>query len=80
MTKASLRNFYTLATRRIRNIIIIIMAKVQYQGKHSKILATIFLLLPTVLNSRVSHYSGRSYYFSCENVQRKCVHERTLRG
>ena len=38
-------------------------AIVQYQRKHSKILATIFLLLPTVLNSRVSHYSGRSNYF-----------------
>ena len=39
------------------------MAIVQYPGKHSKILATIFLLLPTVLNSRVSHYSGCSHYF-----------------
>ena len=42
-------------------------AIVQYQRKHSKILATIFLLLPTVLNSRVSHYSGRSHYFSPHN-------------
>ena len=40
------------------------VAIVQYQRKHSKILATIFLLLPTVLNSRVSHYSGRSHYVS----------------
>ena len=39
-------------------------AIVQYQRKHSKILATIFLLLLTVLNSRVSHYSSRSHYFS----------------
>ena len=38
-------------------------AIVQYQRKHRKILATIFLLLPTVLNCRVSHYSGRSHYF-----------------
>ena len=36
---------------------------VQYPGKHSKILATIFLLLPSVLNSRVSHYSGHSHFF-----------------
>ena len=28
-----------------------LLAIVQYLGKHSKILATIFLLLPTVLNS-----------------------------
>ena len=40
-----------------------LLAIVQYPGKHSKILATIFLLLPTVLNSRVSQYSGRSHYF-----------------
>ena len=36
---------------------------VQYQGKHSKILATMFLLLQTVLNSRASHYGGHTHYF-----------------
>ena len=39
------------------------LAIVQYRGKHSKILATILLLLPTYLNSNVSHYNGRSHYF-----------------
>ena len=45
-----LRNLFSISNEAI----------VQYPGKHSKNLATILLLLPTVLNSRVSNYSGHT--------------------
>ena len=47
-----------------------IWAIVQYLRKHHKILATIFLLLPTVINSRVSHYSGHSHYPPILNLKK----------
>ena len=69
-TQNGLSNFYLLTSatglqRQLYGCVFMpdCWAIVQYPRKHSKILATIFLLLPTVLNSRVSHYSGRSHYF-----------------
>ena len=44
----------------------ILEAIVYHPGKYSKILATIFLLLPTVLNSRVSHYVAAPTIFSLQ--------------